>query len=471
MSLRIIALSLIVLFLMTYSWRNWFNALLGAIVLFAFLDHPDMPRSIAGVPGLTLWNLLMLVIVVAWLNQRIDEDNMQECPKNVRVAFYLYITVVVIACVRAFIDPSRYYDGTRFDILMEYLVNSLRFLLPALMLFDGCRSRERVLYALAAILSLYFILALLSIKAMGLHFDLSSGSELSSRAARVLSRNVGYHRVDLSMMFAGASWAVIAFSRQFDRLLIKLTLWGSAGIFLLGLAVTGGRTGYVTWGLIGLFLCMVRWRKLLVLIPVVVAAVITFIPAVRERMLQGFGQQKGGIVFETDTSSITSGRTDLWPRVIEEIGNAPVLGYGRIGFIRSGLRAWAQDHGEEAIAHPHNAYLEMLLDNGLLGSCCAMPIYILLLRRSFQLFVDREDVLCEVTGGIALSLVIALFAAAIGAQTFYPREGVVGMWAALAVALRLSVQRQWVGADASRLEPERQDDEDDDSTEEWTPIS
>jgi hypothetical protein len=32
--------------------------------------------------------------------------------------------------------------------------------------------------------------------------------------------------------------------------------------------------------------------------------------------------------------------------------------------------------------------------------------------------------------------------AGIGAQTFYPREGVVPMWAALAVALRLWVQRQ-----------------------------
>jgi hypothetical protein len=71
-----------------------------------------------------------------------------------------------------------------------------------------------------------------------------------------------------------------------------------------------------------------------------------------------------------------------------------------------------------------------------------MPIFAMLLSRSFGLFRDRDDLLFEVTGGVALALLLSLLIAGLGAQTLYSREGVVPMWAALAVALRVWVQRE-----------------------------
>lgn len=442
MSIRVTVFTLIVLFLAGYAWKNWFNALLGAIVLFAFLEHPDMPRSIAGVPGLSLWNLLLLSISFAWLSHRAGEGNDSDFPSGVQVALLLYIIVLVVAFARAFIDPSCYYPGTRLNLLLDYFVNPLKFLLPALMLYDGCRSRDRVFTSLAAILAIYFLLALQSIKAMGLHFDLSSGDELSSRAARVLQRGVGYNRVDLSMMFSGASWAVFAFSFYFKRWAVKLMLIGTAGVILLGQAVTGGRAGYVTWVLIGLTLCVVRWRKLMPLIPLAAAVVVLFVPAVRERMLMGFAQEQGGLVSQTDNSKITSGRTRIWPFVIEEIGKSPLVGQGRIAMQRTGLASWLDHNLGEVFAHPHNAYLEYVLDNGIIGFLCGIPIFGMLLTRSFSLFRDQGDLLFTTIGGVALALLLSLLIAGMGAQTLYPREGVVPMWAALAVALRVWVQRE-----------------------------
>ena len=442
MSIRITVLTLIVLFLAGYAWRNWFNALMGGIVLFAFLEHPDMPHALAGVPGLNLWNLLFLGISFAWLSQRVGEGNEWDLPSGVKTAMWLYVTVLVLAFVRAFVDPSAFYAGTRLDLLLDYLVNPLKFLLPALMLYDGCRTRNRVFTALAAILSVYLILALLSIKSMGLHFDLSSGNEMSARAARRLVKDVGYHRVDLSMMLSGAGWAVIAFSFYFKRWVLRWMLWGASGVILLGQAVTGGRTGYATWGLIGLTLCVVRWRKLLPLIPLAVAVVVAFVPAVRERMFQGFGKTEGSFVSNTDDSQITSGRSEIWPYVITEIGKSPVVGYGRNAMQRTGLSTWLIDNVGEEFGHPHNAYLEYLFDNGILGCLCGLPIFMLLLTRNFGLFRDRGDLLYEVAGGVALALLLSLLIASLGAQTLYPREGVVPMWAALAVALRVWVQRE-----------------------------
>ncbi len=443
MSLRIIVLTLSVLFLAGYAWKNWFHALLGGIVLFAFLEHPDMPRTIAGVPGLNFWNLLFISIGFAWYGQRIEEGNQWDFPRGFKVVMFLYLAVLLIAATRALIDPTQYYGGSRMNLFLDFVFNPLKFLLPGLMLYDGCRSRERVKLAFWAILAVYFLLGLLTIKSMGLHFDLSSGNELSARAARRLTKDVGYHRVDLSMMLSGASWAFIAFSRGFEQRWIRFGLFGAAGITLMGQAVTGGRTGYVTWGLIGLFLCVVRWRKLLPLIPLSVAIVLAFVPAVRDRMFQGFGgEAKDGKVEQMDDTSITSGRNLVWPIVIEEIEKAPVVGYGIIGMQRTGLTKWARDVLGDEFAHPHNAYLEYLLDNGILGFLCGMPIFGFLLLRNFQMFRDRDDPLYEISGAIGLCLLMSLIIAAMGAQTFYPREGVVPMWAALAVALRVWVQRE-----------------------------
>jgi O-antigen ligase len=231
-------------------------------------------------------------------------------------------------------------------------------------------------------------------------------------------------------------------------------------VILLGQAVTGGRTGYATWGLIGLTLCVVKWRKLLPIIPLTIAIVIAFVPAVRDRMLMGFAQEEGGFVSQTDSSEITSGRTRIWPEVIKEIKASPVIGNGRNAMQRTGVSLWCLENYGEVFGHPHNAYLEYLLDNGLLGFLCGLPIFAILLRKNFQLFRDRDDILYEVSGGVALALLMTLLIAAFGAQTFYPRESVVPMWTALGVALRIWVQRN-NAHDGDPIFPEDSSDEDD----------
>ena len=37
-----------------------------------------------------------------------------------------------------------------------------------------------------------------------------SGDQLEARSRKILANEIGYHRVNLSMMLAGASWAIFA---------------------------------------------------------------------------------------------------------------------------------------------------------------------------------------------------------------------------------------------------------------------
>ena len=188
-----------------------------------------------------------------------------------------------------------------------------------------------------------------------------------------------------------------------------------------------------------MLLAAIRWRKLLLVIPVVLVAVAIGLPSVRERMLQGFGGKEGNITVGTSTYEMTSGRDIAWPVVIEEIRKAPLLGYGREGMKTTGVADQLMNEYNEAFPHPHQAYLQLLLDNGIIGFLLAIPFFFYVARKSITYVLDRNDPLVCAIGCTAFCLVLALMIGAFGGQTFYPREGAVGMWAAIGLMLRVHV--------------------------------
>ncbi len=208
-------------------------------------------------------------------------------------------------------------------------------------------------------------------------------------------------------------------------------------------ALTGGRMGYVTWGVIGVIMCLLRWRKALIVLPLVPVAVSVALPGVADRMLQGFDETSASGQEYVSDYEVTSGRSLIWPYVIEKIEQSPLIGYGRQAMATTGLRDFLWDAFGESFPHPHNAYLECLLDNGIVGFAVIMPLYCILLWQSIRLFLDRADPLAGAVGGVTCALLLALLVAGLGSQTFYPREGDFGLWMAIGLTLRMSVACSW----------------------------
>jgi O-antigen ligase len=206
---------------------------------------------------------------------------------------------------------------------------------------------------------------------------------------------------------------------------------GLFGITTLGLALTGGRTGYATWCAVGLIMSLLKWRKYLLVAPVALAAVVILAPGVPQRLLQGI--QGGG----TNQQLITSGRSLVWPFVLEKIRDAPLTGYGRQAWVRTNLRLEVTLLTGENFGHPHNAYLEFALDSGLIGLAVLVPLFLLVLWNTARMFRDRDPTI-SAAGGAAFALTLSWMIAALGAQTFYPREGMVGMWCVIALATRVA---------------------------------
>lgn len=439
--MRVYILYALVAIFSVYAYRNWFRSLCVLILLMAVIEHPDMPKSIMGIQGFNPWNLLLVNVFAGWLISRRREGLTWDMPRAVGILLLLYIFVVLAGVLRLIADPSHLESFSLAQLVSDKLVNSLKWIIPGLLLFDGCRSRTRLALAFTCVLGVYCLLAVQVIRWMPPSAAVS-GAGLEARSRKIIQNEIGYSRVNMSMMLSGGSWAILATLPLVRRHRYKILIVAAALGTAYGQALTGGRMGYVTWGAVGLVLGLLRWRRCLLLVPVVVIAIGVMLPGTVERMFEGFGATDATGREYTDDFQITAGRTLIWPYVIDEISHSPIVGHGRMAMVRTGLSEYLWNQYHESFPHPHNAYLEWLLDNGLVGLLCVAPLFIIVLVRAARLFRDTHNPWYAAIGGASLAFTLALLIAAVGSQTFYPREGAVGLWCMIGLTLRLSLARE-----------------------------
>ncbi len=472
--IRTTLLWMVIAFLGIYAWKDWYKALCGLILLMAVVEHPDFPKSILGIQGLNPWNVLMLIILLAWMSARGKENLQFDWPPYAGFLLGLYFIIMSISTLRLLFDYSGIieYDYVKyndipsfFGLVSEHLINTYKWVIPSLLLFSGCRSRERLQWGLFSLLGLNLLLAIQIIRWMPLS-TVIHGVDLAGRSGKILQNEVGYHRVNLAQMMAGASWAFFA-ARELVKGRWKLILLLLSILVFFAMALTGGRTGYGTWAVIALVLCSLRWRRYLFIAPLLVVLIFTVIPGARERLEQGFTkdsidtnvalEQEG--VYQSregfDLYTITAGRNIAWPYVIRKIAEAPFIGYGKEAMQRTGVASYLWTEFGEDFPHPHNAYLQWIFDNGFLGFIPILIFCLLILHHSFSLFRDSRSGVFIAVGGVSFSLFLALLVSSMGSQTFYPREGSVGLWCAIALMLRVYEQRR--KADQKGLDIEKEE--------------
>lgn len=463
--IRITLLTLLISYLSVYAWKDWFRAACWLVLLMAIFQHPDMPKAIGGVPGLNHWNFLFANTFLSWRINRKKENLTWDMPVIINTLLFLYAFFICINLIRYFSDYSGVTDlyatmgyaapGT-ITAFNEYLINCFKWVFPGLMIFDGCRNRNQFNFAIGTLALMFIFLALQVVRAMKLGSLTLGGDDLQHKALKIISNSVGFHRVNISMMMSGAFWLVFCLKELVNKKHYWFLILPSCFIIFLAMALTGGRTGYGTWAVLGFIYCLFKWRKYILLVPLVYILVLTFAPSAVERLSFGFSSETSNefrqsnktqeIEFEggdVDLYSVTSGRNLAWPYVWESIKEAPFFGYGREAMQNIGLTLRIkQDYSvHESFPHPHNAYLQWILDNGFIGAIPVFILYFLFLKYSWRLFRDDSESIYVVTGGASLALLMAFLIAGVGSQSFYPREGAVGMWAAIALLLRVCVER------------------------------
>jgi len=465
--IRVSLLWLVVSCIVAYSWRNWYVGLCAVIAMVGIIEHPDVPKQIFGIPGLNPFNLMLGNVIAAWACQRGREGLRFDMPRHIVILLLMFAGVVVISFIRLSRDPEipmLYYRASYANIVTDYLINSFKFAIPALLLYDGCRTEERFRLAVISIMAVYVLFALQVAKWMPPTLALDADA-LERRSLRVLARGMGFHRVNMSAMLSGASWALLTLRVLLPRGIRWPLVFGALFIVYAQL-MTGGRAGYAACLAVGLALSLLKWRRYLLGIPVALALVMWLAPGVIGRAFEGFTEesrdtnqvierarergelQRTAFDNTVDSYTVTAGRSIAWPIIVDKIMEQPLIGYGRQAMLHTGLATYIYETYAEVFPHPHNAYLEQLLDNGIIGAAPIFTFYILLLWYSMRMFVSETSPTCVAIGGMSTAFLVALFVSAIGSQSFYPEEGWMCAWCVMFLMLRVRVERQRLLASA-----------------------
>ncbi len=442
MGIRVLAVYILVAGLSIYAWKDWFKSLCGLIVLTAVLEYPDMPRSLAGIPGMNLWNFLFGMVLLAWMTQRRCRGLTWDIPRHVRILVLLYAAVIVVGVFRAVLDRGAYMEYPVSALIMDELITTLKWILPAILLFDGCRTRRQVIMALVCILAMYFLISVQVAKWIPPESALGGGGDFIHAKRMKLGNEIGYHTTDVSVMLAGACWAMLASLVLIRRKLLRLPVFAAAVVIAYGMALTGGRGGYLAWGATGLSMCLLKWRKYLLFAPVILMLLPIVLPGATTRLLEGFGVTDVTGQRTVDEEAATSGRTLIWPYVVDRIAQSPWIGYGRLAMKRTGLydQIEAEFPGTGA-PHPHNVYLETLFDNGILGSVPILSFWIVTVVCSAKLFGSSNS-LYSAIGGLSFALVFSSLFAGVSGQHVYPQEHTFCLWVASFLMLRVHVEEK-----------------------------
>jgi len=409
----------------------------------AVIEHPDMPKSLFGIQGLNPWNILFCIILLSWAVNRRQNALRWDLPGHVGGLLLVYIAVILLGVMRASLDRGYLESYPLRSLISEELINTIKWILPAILLFDGCRTRRQVVMALACLLTMYFLFSIQVIKWMPPEAAISD-SGVMTRARGKLVKEIGYSAADISVMLGGAFWGFIAALQLIHKKSYRIALLAAAGVVGFGQALTGGRGGYLAWGTTGLLMCLIKWRKYLLLAPVIVMLLPVIFPGVAARMLEGFGQTDVTGETTVDNDALSSGRLLMWPYVIEKIGESPWIGYGRLGMRRTGLsQQVAIELNDDSYHHPHNMYFETLLDNGIIGSIPILLLFALMVVYSARLFKSSNRLFSAV-GGLALALMLTSLIAGLTGQHYFPQEHTLGIWAAVFLSLRVYVEEKRV---------------------------
>jgi len=444
-----------------YAFKDWYKSLCALILMMAAVRHPDMPRTLMGIQGLTPWNILLVFVILGCFCQKKEENLKWDMLGKINILLLLYLIVVLMGFYRMINDTAGIYEYASFlgkqtptskYFISEYLINSVKWVIPGLLLFYGCNSKERLVLGLIATAGIYVFLAIQVIRWIPME-SIRGGAELARKAAKTLDVEVGMHRVELSIMFGGAFWGVYLLHTLSKRKIVRFISYFSSFSILLALSLTGGRSGYLGWIGTGAVVSYARNKKYLFILPITGLLLVIILPAVSQRMFYGVSK-KGQVNIETRDSledtyiyhginlyKVTSGRILVWSKVIKKIAEKPFFGYGRMAMQRTGVASSIWLEYREIFGHPHNAYLQCIFDNGLIGFLPIILFHLLVIKYSWYLLKHAKMPEHIIAGGMALAIVTGFLIGVNGGLSFYPREEAVGRWCSIGLMLRVFINQ------------------------------
>jgi O-antigen ligase len=438
--IRLTLLWLFVGALMVIATRHWYVSLCGLVLLTVFTQHPSMPTSMFGVQGMNPWNATLLVIATLWLLTRRLDGPRAPVSHTVAALFAAYVLLIVLSGLAAVFDASSVQGpaARKLDtagMAVETIVNPLKYVLLGVMFFDGARTRRRVWMALLAATVSGMLYAVLTFKSIGMRVFTIDFRD----ARRLTDKLVGLFANDMGELLAFTLWAALIMLLVIRPKWARLLWVAGTATAVPTFVALKSRAGYLALCTIGLVLGTIRWRRVLLLFPLAAIVVVALAPSVGERVFTGVSTDTG----EQDWDQISAGRTtNIWPPVLDQIAESALFGHGRYGIYREPCY-WQILARERVVpGHPHNSYLEILLDAGLFGLLVVSLCMAGIISASWTLSRQRTDRLTGVLGCVGLVAAISELTAGVAGSSFYPTQSAIPYLCVWGAALAVSAERR-----------------------------
>lgn len=396
------------------------------IILMPLSYSQIFPRAIGGVVGLNPVNLLLIGTFASYLLHAMSH---QRIPRFLpRPLLWLYIAPFLIAGILGsrhvgeipllyfmtetvnFVDAAGY--------LRDMVVKPLFLVAFALLVGVAVARTETAEKFLAPTLISMWIMSLLVI----IYFVMSGTSLGQVASAREFLTRLGMHANELGRMYVIA-YALLLYTWAGTKDHgIKLVLVATMAVIGVAVVLTFSRGSFAGFILVtALFLASRRNISGILFGALFAVGVLLLLPdAVYERVTHGFGG---------DANAISAGRIDrIWIPLIPDLLRSPIYGNG----IGSMMWSEAVRSGRApAVIHPHSAYLQVLLDMGVVGLALVCAYFVHLWKEFRRLAAD-PDLRAGERGlfqGAAAGLVVFLIMALVdGGLT--PRPEQIFLWLA-----------------------------------------
>ena len=327
--------------------------------------------------GLAAFLLLFLIACVTGAWRQFDLTNF---PTGFALALGAYLGWQAVGL--AYTDAPMAYALTTL-----YSERKIAFILPLVLIFSDAGPKRRFLAAFLAVaalgLAISFALTLPAVQEWSKILPVRKVRAVTP----LIAENVFRSNVTQGMVFALCAFLALWFSFQQHTSGRRWTLRALALAFAANIAVvTHGRSGYVVFLVLVVWAFTLRrgWRGAVVgLLAALFVAVFAFYgsPSVQQRIMQGVNEARAFATVPLETS--LGKRMVLYQTTLELIKENPVFGLGTGAFkqhysalAKERYQGWQSDPADD----PHNQYLFILAENGLIGLATFLLMIVVTLR-------------------------------------------------------------------------------------------
>jgi hypothetical protein len=405
------------------------------ILMMPFANSPLIPQAgPLNIINLLLAGVCMLFVVRMVVLKVGNKPALLPVPKDLLWFYILPMTLATVVGTTHLSEiPAHYLMANKIEAygIKQYWIS--QYLKQMLMVFMACVMAAGVVeygkgmrFAVST-----FVAGMLFVLLMAVMIALSGMSLDRLKDSRTFLTLLGRHNNEASVMLLGV-FGPMLFMRSHVRSAMG-RFWLGIGIAATGIGVvlTFSRGGFL--GL--LVVCAIyvfhfrRLRTVVVALVVVVLAAVLAPEAVYERMSRGLDESTSNV--DTKGDELTAGRGYTWKQLAPEILKSPLWGRG----LQSTQWSTHVKTSTYNANHPHNLYLEILMDLGLLGAA-AMFFFYRYVWRTFRALARSEHVPPPMRGYFmgAFAGFVGMLVYGISNGHAYPAPEQIFFWVAVGLA-------------------------------------